>query len=387
MKVIHLIKTGVGAAWALRQIQVLISHGVDVVVILDQDGPMRAQYVSAGAEVHILRIDISSISLADMPVAVRRFRDFVIDEQPDLLHSHFVGTTLFMRMALIGFKKIPRLFQVPGPLHLEKILPRLVDIVSASRHDYWIASCNKTKEMYRSFGVGLNKLYLSYYGTDVESFARHEDLDSLRQELQISKKSKVIGMVAFMYPPRRWLGQRTGLKGHEDLIDAVKILVDEGNDVVVVFVGGAWGDSSWYERRVREYGNNVLGNRSIFLGNRSDVARVYSIFDVAVHPSHSENVGGAVESLLLRVPTVATNIGGFPDLIVDGETGYLAESHNPYSLARGIARSLNSVDENVALIENGYNKCYKLFDMRRTGLEVYHIYKDIISRYNWPKFY
>src|ERR1044072_2987725 len=139
-----------------------------------------------------------------------------------------------------------------------------------------------------------------------------------------------------MAPSGCWARPR-GLKGHEALIDAAAILREQGHDIACVFVGGPWGASAVYERRLRDYATARLGDRGIFLGTRSDVADLYRGFDLAVHPSHSENVAGAAESLPLGVPTVATDVGGFPDLVIEGETGWLAPAQSPAALAAKIA--------------------------------------------------
>jgi glycosyltransferase involved in cell wall biosynthesis len=156
-----------------------------------------------------------------------------------------------------------------------------------------------------------------------------------RQDLGLDTDAPVVGMVAYMYAPKRLLGQRVGLKGHEDLIDAMTIVREQDPRVRVVFVGGAWGGAHRYEQRVRDYARRRLGPDALFLGDRGDVAALYRHFQVAVHPSHSENLGGAAESLLLGVPTVATSVGGFPDLVEDGATGLLVPPHSPTSLAQG----------------------------------------------------
>ena len=73
--------------------------------------------------------------------------------------------------------------------------------------------------------------------------------------------------------------------------------------------------------------------RVTFLGTRRDIAAIYADLDIAVHPSLSENLGGAAESLLFGVPTVTTDVGGFPDLIADGVTGRMVPPRDPASLA------------------------------------------------------
>ena len=59
--------------------------------------------------------------------------------------------------------------------------------------------------------------------------------------------TRVVGMVAYCYKPKAYLGSRRGIKGHEDFIDAVGLLRRGGLDVVGVVAGGAWqGAESYY---------------------------------------------------------------------------------------------------------------------------------------------
>src|SRR5438045_2646632 len=75
---------------------------------------------------------------------------------------------------------------------------------------------------------------------------------AVRDELGLRPDRAIVGMVAYLYAPKRYLGQRTGLKGHEDLIEALARVRTRGRDVVGVFVGGAWDGAVAYEQRVRD---------------------------------------------------------------------------------------------------------------------------------------
>lgn len=381
MRVVHLIKTAYGASWAWEQIRVLRSLGVEVDVVLAEPGPMRARYASLGVPVYELPIDISlHRSAASWARAKREFRALISDLRPSIIHSHFVGTTLFARAALGGRSAVPRVFQVPGPLHLEKRVTRMVDLWSASQADYWIATCELTRTIYVSSGVAPERVGLSYYGNALKP--QINATPTLRAELSLGNETAIIGMVAYIYPPKRWLGQTRGLKGHEDLVDALAILIAQGRDVVGVFVGGAWNGSTDYERAVKAYAKRRVGNRAIFLGTRDDVAAIYPALDLVVHPSHSENVGGAAESLLLGVPTVTTNVGGFPDVVIDGETGKLVPPKDPRALADAILFMLDNRASAKDMAVTGQRLVRKLFDVDRTAREVADFYDLTISNFD-----
>ncbi len=138
-------------------------------------------------------------------------------------------------------------------------------------------------------GEHSGRVDLIYYGKKLTEFdAALQAANGPKVSLPFSPSTRTIGMVAYMYPPKKYLGQRRGLKGHEDLIDALRICRDRGLDVAGVFVGGASRPGHPYEQHVQDYAKRVLGEHALFLGTRSDVRELYSSFDVAVHPSHSE---------------------------------------------------------------------------------------------------
>jgi glycosyltransferase involved in cell wall biosynthesis len=284
-----------------------------------------------------------------------------------------------MRLALGRRDPRPRVFQVPGTLHLEHPVIRALEIRSAGRQDSWIGSCEWIRQRYRQSGIAPDRVFLSRYGVDLTEI-RPAPPGTLRHELNLTPGQQVIGMVAYMYAPRRMLGQSRGLKGHEDLIDAIAVLRERGRDVVGVFAGGAWNGRVDYEARVRNYARRKLGEHAHFMGTRFDVPDLYADFDVAVHPSHSESIGGSAESLMLAVPTVTTDVGGFPDLVKPGETGWLVPAKSPAALANAIAEALDDPQRASALAHKGQCLAREILDIRHNAKEVAAAYEQILSR-------
>jgi glycosyltransferase involved in cell wall biosynthesis len=378
VRVLHLVKTAVGAPWAWRQIRELVGAGVDVVVAVPGGGPMAERYRQVGARVHELELDLPLRNPLGLVARVRRLRHLVERERPDVVHSHFVGTTLTMRLALGRRAHPPRVFQVPGPLHLEHALFRRLELSTATAADHWIVTCKRTRELYLAAGVNGSRLHLSYYGVDLDACRRPAG-GVLREEIGVPSPIPIAGMVAYMYAPRRYLGQRRGIKGHEDFIDAVAILAGTKPELRAVVVGAAWAGAWRYEAQVREYGRRRCGDRLVFLGYRDDVPRIYADLDVAVHPSHSENVGGAGESALAEVPTVATTVGGFPDIIEPGVSGLLVPPRDPAALAAAIGRLLDDPRGARAMAAEARRRAERMLDVRRTAAEVATIYGQILG--------
>jgi glycosyltransferase involved in cell wall biosynthesis len=381
MRVLHLLKTAVGASWALRQTSELVKLGVEVHLALP-DGPMVKKYRDAGVEVHIFDPSINIRYPFANVEKVKKLRELVADVCPDLIHSHFVATTLLMRLALRK-SSIPRIFHVPGPLHLEHGFFRRIELLMANKQDYWLASCLWTRNKYQQCGISPKKVGLAYYGVNADDFLPNQTKNSeLKKALGLSKDVFLIGMVAYFYGPKTYLGQTRGLKGHEDLIDAMAIVNCQYPNVKCVFVGGPWGNSHKYFERVKNYAKHKTGESCIFLGQRNNVPQLYPQFDLAVHPSHSENVGGAVESMYAQVSTLTSDVGGFSDLVKDGETGYMAPARSPIELARKIIEVIDNPEERKKRTAKGLVKVTQVMNVEHNAKQVNAFYIDVLKQQN-----
>jgi len=379
MKVLHIVKTAVGAGWVYHQVRVLRSLGVEVVVALPSATEGLAPlYRETGATVIAVDVDFPARQPWRLPAKLAACRKLVESVRPDLIHTHHVGTTIVVRLALGKRSPIPRIFQVPGPLHLEHDFFARLDMQLAGPQDYWIATCQWTRQKYEQLGVPPGHVFLSYAGTDVGAFAA-ERTGLLREELGVPCGAPLVGMVAYMYAPKWFLGQERGLKGHEDFIAALRLVREARPDVRGVIVGGPWGDAGWYEERLRYLGTRTCNGYLAFLGPRRDVPALYPDLDVTVVPSHSENVGGAVEPLLSGVAVVSTTVGGLPDLVQEKRTGWLAPPRQPEALATAILEVLSDRDEAKRRTTEGQALARKLFDAETTGREVAAIYEQILG--------
>jgi len=387
MKVLHIVKTAVGANWAYEQVRVLCSLGIEIVVALPSDTEgLAPKYRKAGATVVRANLDFPAREPWRIPATLRACRQLVADVRPDLIHTHHVGTTFVARLALGKISPIPRIFGVTGTLHLEHEFFAWLDTHLAGPRDYWIATCQWTQRKYATLGIPLNRVFLAYLGTDVKNYPCSRT-GALRNELKIPANVPLVGMVSLFYPPKWYLGSARGHKGHEDFIIALARLREERPDVHGIMIGGTWGDGHWYEDRVRHFGKKLCEGGLHFSGTRTDLPAIYPDLDLAVVPTHSDGLPySVVEPLLAGVPVVATNAGGIPDLIRDRDTGWLAPPRNPQALAHAILDALQNPAEARRRAIEGQKLARSMLEVETTGREVAAIYKKFLEASESPKY-
>jgi len=379
VRVLQVVKTVDGAKWAVDQVRELVAMGVEVHVALPRlHGRFIEQWRDSGAQLHELAMDLPIRKPWLLPALLETVRNFVEQLKPDLIHSHFFGTTVVLRYALGKNHIIPRVFQVPGPLHLEHAFFRRWELSTAGERDYWIGSSRCILDHYRRAGVSEEHLFLSYYGNRQQSV--ETQLGALRTRLGISDQDRVIGNINYLYPPKWYLGQSKGLKRHEDVIDALGLVLTERPDVLGVLIGGQWGGGSSYERRLHKRAEQVGHGRIMMPGHMAsdDVQNAWADFDLAVHVPSSENCGGVVEPLISGVPVIAARVGGLPEVVLDGVTGLLVESGNIEQMAKAMIKALDQMDLYREMAQCGQGLVVRMFDVRRTASEVRAIYAHLL---------
>jgi glycosyltransferase involved in cell wall biosynthesis len=161
-----------------------------------------------------------------------------------------------------------------------------------------------------------------YHGPDQETLGIDAD-DGVRRELGIPLGAPVIGTVANLKPH----------KGLSYLLRAATMVRNSLPNARFVIVG-----QGPLERELRTTAHDLgLDDAVIFTGFRDDVGRIVSDFDLFVLPSLHEGLSLAlIEAMLLGKPAVVTSVGGLPEVVRDGEEGFLVPSADPEALAHQI---------------------------------------------------
>jgi glycosyltransferase involved in cell wall biosynthesis len=231
--------------------------------------------------------------------------------------------------------------------HLLLLLPFL----DCERDIFWVHETIPNKPRYRRI-FRLIARRLRCFVTVSHSVAESlESVGILRNQIRtIHNGMSMFGSMRQLGTPscKPWSGVRLGIigqvglwKGHEDLIQAFGMLTKSHPGVELHVFGQA---SVEAEGRLRtlEHQHDVA-NRVVHHGFVCDRAKIYEQIDVCVVPSRFAEPFGlvALEAGMCGLPVVASRVGGLPEIVKDGETGFLVESSNPRQLCEGLRKLLD----------------------------------------------
>jgi glycosyltransferase involved in cell wall biosynthesis len=181
-------------------------------------------------------------------------------------------------------------------------------------------------------------------------------------------------------PPDRftvgWIGRMTAIKNTEDVLSAFRALRAGGVEATLLMVGDG-PDRSELERRAHELG---IMRDTLFLGYQQDVAPFYAAFDALVLPSSNEGTPvSVIEALAARTPVVATRVGGVPDVVRDGEDGFLVETGDTQALADRLARLASDPKLRERMGANARARVLPRYEVARLVDDVDRLYRTLLS--------
>ena len=168
-------------------------------------------------------------------------------------------------------------------------------------------------------------------------------------------------------------GKTSPFKGFDTLEAALPHIAQaaEGRDVFLLALGDDAPDTQIGGVRVRFVP---------FVSQPAQVAEYYRAADLYLHPSRAENFPLAVlEAMACGVPVVASDVGGIPEIVVDGETGLLVPADDPQALAAATGLLLTDDTRRAALASAGASRVAALFTLDRQVQAYLDWYAEILE--------
>ena len=165
----------------------------------------------------------------------------------------------------------------------------------------------------------------TYHAFQVRNLSKEQ----ARQELHKTQEEKLLLFFGFV---REY-------KGLKHLLQAMPIIRQQLENVKLMVVGAFGSDKEDYLTIIREH--HLEQNIEVIDGYTPDheVEKYFAGCDLVVLPYESATQSGIVQIAYgFEKPVIVTNVGGLPDVVIDGKTGYIVPSQQPKALAEAIVR-------------------------------------------------
>jgi len=232
--------------------------------------------------------------------------------------------------------------------------------------DRCVAVCHAVKDrVVQQERLAQEKIEVIYNGLDFSMYQHSSNGNALRNELGVDDNVQLVGMIAnFNFE----------IKGHRYFMEAAKSVLKKVPDVEFLLIGDG-PLRHQYEEMARSLG---VDKKVHFLGSRSDVPIILPVLSASVLSSTSEGLSNVIlESMAAGRPVVATRVGGNPELVIDGTTGYLAPPADHQTMAEAIISLLKDQDKATAMGAAGRKLVEEKFTVESMVKSYEHLYKSL----------
>lgn len=297
-----------------------------------------------------------------------RFRKEISDRYPAIVHAYFFWPVLFGRL-----------------LKLRGVVRTLIENredqgFDWGLHEYlWLRLTRNVPDKVICVSEAVKRVVMEREGIDegrivvirngVETLpdARDESAE-IRKGLGLEENHLVVGMVANF---------NRSVKGVALFLDAMPEIIRAVPGARFLLLG-----RGKEEKALRDKARTMGIEPYVrFAGYRQDIHRYYSVMDISALTSFSEGLSiTLLESMQCGIPVVATRVGGNPEVVVDGVTGYLVPPGNISAFASQTVSLLLDRDLRKRMGEEGRRRVERDFLLRDVASRYLKIYDGALSR-------
>jgi glycosyltransferase involved in cell wall biosynthesis len=252
---------------------------------------------------------------------------FLRRQRVELIHAHQYTPFFYALTARLLFRQPPVLFTEHGRWFPDYPRPKRVvaNRLLLQQRDRTVGVGEAVRQaLIHNEGLPAERVGVVYNGVELDRFNNsREERDVALQAMGLERGDFVLLQVARLDP----------LKDHPTALLTVDRLRHEIPNLRLVLVG-----EGPEERSIRDLIHRLgIDHHVRLLGLRSDVARLLHAADVLLLTSKSEGVPlTAIEAMAAGLPVVATSVGGLPEVVQNGKTGWLVPAGDPAALAERI---------------------------------------------------
>ncbi len=288
---------------------------------------------------------------------------------PDIVHVH-LSLSGYLAARLVGHPMVishyHNAYPPPGRISaLQLYKRRLFDRICTGDH---ALACSEAvrDQCVQQLGIASSQIDVLYNGIDLQEVDRLAE-QPISTDLPVPS-GKDVRLI--------FVGRLVAHKGLGDLLASLANMADGPWRLLIVGDGPL---RSHLETRVYETG---LGTHIRFLGARpwEEIPSLLSSSDIFVYPSHWEGLGlSIIEASACRLPVIATNVGGIPEVVAHGESGLLVPPGASDALAVALSELMEDTDRRREMGEAGRRLVEERFDIDKLATRLKGIYENLLG--------
>ncbi|WP_250277922.1 glycosyltransferase family 4 protein [[Clostridium] colinum] len=372
MKVLHLISGGDGGGAKTHVITLLkrlIKEGINVELLCIMEGIFTEEAKEANIPIKIIHQN-KRYSLKP----IFNIKKHILNGDYDIVHCHGARAN-YIALFIKNSFNIPFITTLHSDYKLDfkdsiykQTIFMPINAIALRKFDYILAVTKAFKNMLIERGFNEKKLKVIYNGIDMQKNINILDKKEFLKSYNIPFYEDYIyvGIAARLQQ----------VKGLKDFLEATKILLKDNKNIMFLIAG-----SGSLEDNIKAYiKDNNLQNNVKMLGFVNNIDSFYNSIDINVLTSYSESFPYALlEGARLKKATIATCVGGIPEMIQDNKTGLLIEPHNSKDIAKKINILLKDKNLMSSFGESFYKYAYDHFSDEKMAKTHIDIYKNILK--------
>lgn len=262
---------------------------------------------------------------------IGKLKKIIKKENPDIVHTH--GTLSGRIAAKMCGKKIvyTRHSVFPVSRHISKGVGKASNkFLNEFFADDIIAVAQAAKDNLVESGISPKRIKVILNGVEKIERMNKEDIKKIKEKYGIDENNFVMGILARI----------EDVKGHMYIIEAAKILKQEGRNIKIIVAGTGTAEEK-IKAKVKEL---ELEDIFIFTGFLKDVKEILNILDLQLNASYGTEATSLslLEGMSIGVPAVVSSYGGNPGVITQGDNGYIFKLKDSTDLAKCIKKIMDN---------------------------------------------
>ncbi|MGA2232636.1 MAG: glycosyltransferase family 4 protein [Tepidisphaeraceae bacterium] len=381
-RVLYLDHTSVlagGEIALLNLVRALDPNRYVPIVGLLSDGPFAAELKTAGVETHILpssrallearKDSLGGASLLRGGAAtaaigsIFRLKRLIRATRADLVHTNSLKANLLGGIAA-RLARRPVVWHLRDRISEDYLSPtaaRLVRVFSHYLPHHIVANSNATLATLTT-DPALGSVI--YSGLDLSEY-----LAIAPRERAGPPRVGIIGRLA------EWKGQHVFLQAAAEIKNRIP-------GVTFQIIGSPLFGETDYESRLHQLADSLgIAPITEFTGFRRDIPALLAQLDLLVHASITGEPFGqvVVQAMAAAKPVVATNGGGIPEVVADGQTGLLVPMNDPHAMTDAVCRILGDTALSEAMGQKARQRARDLFTIQRTAAQTMDLYDRLLA--------